>query len=298
MAGFLHRSASYVMRGRQQAIIIGLLFTILPLLGWVSNVIIALVTLRKGAKEGAIVLLWVILPVVVVASLGNPWIALYNIVGGSLFGYLLACILGQTQSWQRVLEVSLFLGLIAVLLIHLFIPDVNGWWVKQLSHYALLIKEQFNFTINTERLQFFTKFASGFQVAFLTLGVLTNLVLARGLQSMLYNPGQLRPELETVRLSKWDALVLLGIVIASLQKFALAQDAMPIALMVFILAGLSVMHAMIRCLKNNFSKAWFLLFYGLLVVFFPYVAALLVLIALVDSCFNLRLRVLRVGKRI
>ena len=65
--GMLHRFASYVMRGRRQAVIVGLLFTILPLFGWVSNVIVSLVTLRKGAKEGAIVLLWIILPAVVVA---------------------------------------------------------------------------------------------------------------------------------------------------------------------------------------------------------------------------------------
>jgi hypothetical protein len=292
MAGFLHRCASYVMRGRQQAVIVGLLFTVVPLLGWVSNVIISLVTLRKGAKEGAIVLLWVILPVVVVAGLGNPWIALYNIVGGSLLGYLLALVLRQTQSWRKVLEAGMFLGLIAVLLVHLLIPNVGALWVAQLGHYATLIKDQLNFTVNTAQLQPFVKFATGFQVAFLWLGVLINLVLARGLQSMLYNPGQLRPELEALRLSGWDALVFLLIVIASLQKFALAQDALPIVFLAFILAGLSVLHAVMR-LREGFFKGWFLVVYGLLIVFFPYMAILLVVIALVDTCLDFRHRLSR-----
>ena len=291
MAGFLHRCASYVMRGRQQAIIIGLLFTMIPLLGWVSNVIIALVTLRKGAKEGCIVLLWVILPVVVIAALGNPWIALYNIVGGSLFGFLLALILRQTQSWQKVLEAGMLIGLLAVLVVHLVKPDINAVWLTQLGHYAVLLKEQLSFSVNTEQLQLFTKFATGFQVAFLWLGVLINLILARGLQSMLYNPGRLSPELEAVRLSKWDGLVLLVIVIASLQKIAMAQDALPVVLLTFLLAGLSVLHAVIR-LRNGFFKGWFLVFYGLLVVFFPYIAALLVFIALADSYLDFRHRVL------
>lgn len=291
MAGFLHRCASYVMRGRQQAIIIGLLFTMLPLLGWVSNVIIALVTLRKGAKEGGIVLLWVILPVVVIAALGNPWIALYNIVGGSLFGFLLALILRQTQSWQKVLEAGMLLGLLAVLVVHLIRPDINAVWLTQLGHYAALLKDQLNFSVNTEQLQFFTKFATGFQVAFLWLGVLINLMLARGLQSMLYNPGRLSPELEAVRLSKWDGLVLLVIVVASLQKIAMAQDALPVVLLTFLLAGLSVLHAVIR-LRNGFFKGWFLVFYCLLVGFFPYIAALLVLVALADSYLDFRHRVL------
>ncbi|MDQ8039115.1 MAG: hypothetical protein REH83_01780 [Rickettsiella sp.] len=294
MAGFLHRGASYVMRGRQQAVIVGLLFTILPLFGWVSNVIISLVTLRKGAKEGAIVLLWIILPVVVIAGLGNPWIALYNIVGGSLFGYLLALVLRQTQSWVKVLEVGMFLGLLAVLLVHLVIPDVNALWVKQLAHYALFVKKQFDFTVNVDQLRFFTKFASGFQIAFLWLGVLINLVLARGLQSMLYNPGQLRPELEAVRLNKLDASILLLIVVASLQKFALAQDALLVVILAFFLAGLSVLHAVIQ-LKNGFFKGWSLIFYCLLIIFFPYVAALLVVIAFADSGLDFRKRVLRKG---
>ncbi|BBB14959.1 hypothetical membrane spanning protein [Candidatus Rickettsiella viridis] len=291
MAGFLHRCASYVMRGRQQAIIIALLFTMLPLLGWISNVIIALVTLRKGVKEGAIVLLWVILPVVVIAALANPWIALYNIVGGSLFGFLLAVILRQTQSWQKVLEAGMLLGLLAVLVVHLIRPDINAVWLAQLGHYAVLLKNQLNFSVNTEQLQFFTKFATGFQVAFLWLGVLINLMLARGLQSMLYNPGRLSPELEAVRLSKWDGLVLVLIVIASLQKIAVAQDALPVVLLTFLLAGLSVLHAVIR-LRNGFFKGWFLVFYSLLVVFFPYIAALLVLVALADSYLDFRHRVL------
>src|SRR5207244_4472322 len=122
---------------------------------------------------------------------------------------------------------------------------------------------------NTEQLQFFTKFATGFQVVFLWLGTLINLMLARSLQSMLYNPGKLFPELEAVRLSKWDGLIFLVIAVASLQKIAIAQDALPVVLLTFLLAGLSVLHAVAR-LRNGFFKGWFLILYGLLVVFFPY----------------------------
>jgi hypothetical protein len=292
MTRVLYRWTNYVMKGRQQAIIAGLLFTVVPLFGWISNVIISLVTLRKGAKEGAIVALWVILPVVVAASLGNPWIVLYNIVGGSLFVYLLSLVLRQTQSWKKVLEVGIFLGLLVVLLVHLLIPDVQALWVKQLTHYALMIKTQFNFTVDTNQLQLFTKFATGFQVALLSLGALVNLIFARGLQSILYNPGQLRPEIEAVRLSQLDALVLLVIAIAGLQKFALAQDALPVILLAFILAGLSVLHALAH-LKDRLFKGWFLLFYGLLIVFFPYLAILLVVVAITDSYLDFRHRLLR-----
>ncbi|WP_342228016.1 DUF2232 domain-containing protein [Rickettsiella endosymbiont of Rhagonycha lignosa] len=287
----LHRFASYIMRGRRQAVIVGLLFTILPLFGWVSNVIVSLVTLRKGAKEGAIVLLWIILPAVVVASLGNRLIILYGIIGGSLFTYVLALVLRQTQSWKAVLTASLLIGLFAVLLVHAWIPNITEVWVNQFGHYALMVKNQFNVVVDTARLQFFAKFATGFQVAFITLSGLINLILARGFQSMLYNPGQLRPELKTVRLSLWEVLILLVIGLLSFLGIVMAQDAISVVGLIFILAGLSVVHALADL--RNVANKWIFLFYVLLVVFFPYVAAALVIFAVVDSVFNLRYRLKR-----
>jgi hypothetical protein len=287
----LQRFASYVMRGRRQAVIVGLLFTILPLFGWVSNVIVSLVTLRKGAKEGAIVLLWIILPAVVVASIGNRLIILYGIIGGSLFTYVLALVLRQTQSWKAVLTASLLLGLLAVLLVHAWIPTITQVWTNQFDHYALLVKDQFNVLVDTSRLQFFAKFATGFQVAFITLSVLINLILARGFQSMLYNPGQFRPELKTVRLSLWEVLIFLVIGLLSFLGIVIAQDAISVVGLIFVLAGLSVIHALADL--RNVANKWIFLFYVLLVVFFPYVAAALILFAVIDSVFNLRYRLKR-----
>jgi len=284
----LNRFASYVMRGRRQAVIVGLLFTLVPLFGWVSNVIVSLVTLRKGAKEGAIVLLWVILPAVVVASLGNRLIILYSVMGGSLFTYVLAWVLRRTQSWKAVLTVILLLGLLAVLLVHLWIPNISEVWTKQFDHYAVLVKNQFNIVLNTAHLGLFSKFATGFQVAFLSLSVLINLILARGLQSMLYNPGQLRPELKSVRLGLWAVLILLVIGLLSFLGIVIAQDALPVIGLIFLLAGLSVFHA-VADLKKVANK-WIFLFYVLLAVFAPYVATALILFALIDSAINLRYR--------
>jgi hypothetical protein len=289
--GILNRFASYVMRGRRQAIIAGLLFTIVPLFGWVSNVVVSLVSLRKGAKEGAIVLLWVVLPAVVVASLGNRLAILYGIIGGSLFTYVLALVLRRTQSWKSVLTAGLWLGLSAILLVHLWIPHIDGVWIKQFDRYAVLLKNQFNIVINTTHLESFTKFATGFQVAFISLSVLINLILARGLQSMLYNPGQLRPELKAVRLSLWDVLIFLVIGLLSFLGVAMAQDALPVIGLIFLLAGLSVFHAVMG-LKNVTNK-WIFLFYVLGVVFFPYVAIALILLAFIDSVVNLRYCVAR-----
>jgi len=183
------------------------------------------------------------------------------------------------------------LGLLAVLLAHAWIPNITEVWVNQFGHYALMVKNQFNVVVDTARLQFFAKFATGFQVAFITLSGLINLILARGFQSMLYNPGQLRPELKTVRLSLWEVLILLLIGLLSFLNIVMAQDAISVVGLIFILAGLSVVHALADL--RNVANKWIFLFYVLLVVFFPYVATALVIFAVIDSMFNLRYRLKR-----
>ena len=108
---------------------------------------------------------------------------------------------------------------------------------------------------------------------------------------MLYNPGQLRPELKAVRLSLWDVLIFLVIGLLSFLGVAMAQDALPVIGLIFLLAGLSVFHAVMG-LKNVTNK-WIFLFYVLGVVFFPYVAIALILLAFIDSVVNLRYCVAR-----
>ena len=55
------------MRGRPQALLVAVLGSASLLFSWVSAAAIALVTLRRGAAEGAFVLLWALLPAAVIA---------------------------------------------------------------------------------------------------------------------------------------------------------------------------------------------------------------------------------------
>lgn len=289
--GIFQKAAHYVMQGRQQAVIAGLLFTITPLFGWVSNVIIALVTLRKGPKEGLITLLWISLPIVVVAGVVNPWIALYNLGGGSVLTYLFAYVLWQTQSWKFTLEVGLILGLLLVGLLHVWLPDVSAFWTARLAHYVPMMKDQFGMTLDENQIRLFSPYGSGLQYSFFWTSALLNLVMARAVHSFLYQPGQCAAELKTIQLSPWSAFLLCGLAIASFQKVVIAQDMLPIVGLTFVFAGLSLFHAWAG-VRWRFSKTAFILFYLLLVIFFPYVATALMLLALIDAFFNLRERAL------
>lgn len=282
--------AEFVMRGRKQAIIIALLFTLIPLMGWVADAIVALVTLRKGIKEGAIVLLWVVLPGTVVGLMGYPLIWLYGVMGGTVTTYLLAILLRQ-YGWIVVLEVSALLGIAAVFSAHLFVPDIAQLWTKSFALYVQTMREKSVFPISAQDMQkaaaLLVKIATGLQVALIIFGNLFSLLIARWAQAELYNPGGLRQELYNIRLGFLAIAILVLTVLASMAGVAAATDSLPVILLIFVMAGLSLVHAFVAVLNQ---KLWLVVFYGLLVVLFPYIMGMLVMLALMDSWWNFRRR--------
>ncbi len=286
----LRHFAEYVMRGRRQAIIIALLFTFIPLMGWVSDAIVALVTLRKGPKEGAIVLIWVILPSIVVALLGYPELWIYDIIGGSVAVYGLALVLRRTGSWAFVLQISMLLGVAAVAVVHMFDPDIFEQSVKEITSVYNDYKTYFHLDVEPEVVDqtalLFAKFAVGTQVALMLIVDWFNIFIARWEQSALYNPQGLSSELQNLRLGLIPIVLLVLVLIAALSGVAVAVDAMPIVVLPFIMAGLSLVHDLVTVRK--LSKRWLLVFYSLLILFFIYMAGLLVIAVVADHWLNFR----------
>jgi hypothetical protein len=96
--------AEFAMRGRAYAITISVVAAALPLLGWLSTVIVALVCLRSGVAAGSLIFLWTLLPVgAAFYFLGDPspMIALVGTVA-------MALLLRQKRSWELVLVASVF----------------------------------------------------------------------------------------------------------------------------------------------------------------------------------------------
>lgn len=284
--------AEFVMRGRKQAILTALLFTFIPFLGWVGDVIVALVTLRKGPKEGALVLLWVVLPGVVIASLGYSQLWFYDVIGGSVVTYGLAVIL-RSSGWSMVLQCGAVLALIGVFAAHIWTPTLAHDWFSEITLYLNATNQQFNLGIEPNTLQQLaiqlTKIATGMQFGLLLLADLFNLLVARWWQARLYNPEGLKIELCAVRLGFFPVCILVLILLGSFAGMAVAVDSLPVVLLPFILAGLSLLHGLLAITKV--SKLWLIGFYGLLVLFFPYLGALLVIAALADCCWDLRRRI-------
>lgn len=295
------RYTEYVLRGRREAVIFALLFSAIPFFGWIGMATMALVTLRKGAIEGLFVLMWIALPTIVLAVLGHPFPFLYGIVGGGLVLWLLALVLRTTASWLTVIQVTALLCFVGILIVHLTVDDVTAYWVKVFHN----IYKPFNQSLTQQLdgsplnlqsvINIMAQSGTGLMAVYFALSNLFSLMIGRWLQSLVYNPGGLRAEIYNIRLN-FIADILLGIIIAAaVSGWLWAWDVLPVMMMVFILAGLSLIHAVIAQLKNNW--AWLILFYGLFIVLLPYLLGLVITVAIVDTWSNLRHRLIGSSSR-
>lgn len=294
LAQLFKLQAEYVMRGRREATLMALMWTIVPLMAWLGAAIMALITLRKGVREGFLILLWTSIPNAVLAVI-NPMARmafLVGIVGGNVVVWLLAIVLRETVSWRQVLQVAALLGISAVFIVHISADNITGHWYQMYSDYMRNIDKLSSVRLTEDKWQYMfqnlAKLTTGICVVVLLLINLSNLFIARWMQALLYYPGAIAEELRQIRLSMaFD--VLLGLNIAAiLLGIDLAWDVLPIVLLVFLLAGISLFHAVIARIKAGWG--WIVSFYVLLIVFYEVVPWIVIMAALLDTWLDIRKR--------
>lgn len=287
----IQRFAEYVMRGRKEATLMAFFWTLVPLMGWVGLVVVGLVTLRKGILEGFFVLLWTALPAVVLIFLGYSSPLVFGVLAGNLVTFLLAITLRETNSWHVVLEVGCVIGILEVLAVHAFMGDVYGYWFNTINTYYLnTIKDGVDLQIGKLELKNIIStmalIATGMQVVVILLMNLLNLGLSRWLQAMLYNPGGLVKELNQIKLNLADNLLLVIVLVGVICGIKIAWDILPLVMFMFLLAGISLIHAIIATTKAIWL--WLLGFYVLLALTFPYAPLLVIIMATADSWVDFR----------
>src|SRR3990167_4437630 len=125
----------FIMRSRRNAGLLALVFAILPLLNWLSIIIVALVTLRRGAKEGAYILVCALLPAIVWVIISKNQTILLNMVIGAIVVWILAATLHRTSHWSWVILIAVLLGIVAIVALHTYIDDINSWWQQKMLTY-------------------------------------------------------------------------------------------------------------------------------------------------------------------
>lgn len=294
--------ATFIMRGRMQAMLVATalmaLSLLFPVLSYLSGAAIALVALRLGSIEA--------LRVAGVALAGTvtvAWVALQQPMVGVTFAFVvwmpviaLALTLRSTRSWAITLNSAAVAGVIIVAGVYLFVDDPAAWWresvvsalQEQVIDRAGLSAEQAGFW--RETLDQMATVMTGIVAAAFVFSAVLSLLLARWWQAQLYNPGGFRTEFHALKLGRplaVAALVLLTVSVLSLGGFsALARDMAMVVLLLYMLQGLAVMHALVA--KRNASVAWLAVMYVLLMIALPQVVMILAFAGLMDTWLNLR----------
>lgn len=286
----------YLLKQRRNLIIAALVCALLPFAGlptfWFSILLLALVTLYKGGREGFWVLLWVVLPGLAWSFIGDASQIAGIIALRVVVVWLLAAILRRTASWAIILQCAALLGVVSVISLHLVIPDVALWWIQELTVYWNSLAPSFNLAIDVTKTQEFLQFASQFATGVLAVALLimdlTLLLLARSWQAALFNPGGLAKELLQVRMSYTASALFLITALASCFGSALAMDVLPVMMLPFALAGLSVVHAQLKYKKPELKLPLLIGLYFALILFLPYMAILLSAVGVIDSGYDFR----------
>lgn len=291
----LQRVGLYLTQNRSKVVWVALLCALLPLIGvpigWINIVLIGLITLCHGNKEGLIVLGWSALPAIAFSVLGRFELLFVVVLGRGLIVWLGAMVLRKTASWTMTIQCMVLIGIAAIISLHMMIPNLSSIWLTQLTDFWNGLSQSMQWANTPEQkqqvLQFISQFATGI-VAVTLLGFdFVLLILARGWQASLMNPKGLAKELCQIRMGLLLSLMLVVCVMAAFLDSALAKDILPLLLLPFVIAGLSVIHAKLAD-KKEYKLPALIGLYVTFVFCLPYMAMVLAFLGFVDSWFDFR----------
>jgi len=282
--------AEFAMRGRRQAIGVAVVCASLPLLHWLSIAIISLVILRKGVGEGAFVLLWSCLPVLVLFWMtgdAGPPIAFIGSAG-------LAWLLRTTMSWQLTLVALVVVSAVGSLIFEL----VAGTAFDQFAELYLAVTDQavgqdaavLSVVEAEERFANMRILLLGFFAMGQGVAMFGFLALARWWQSVLYNPGGFQQEMHQLRLSPAIATGVLSLVLVCLAIGTLGFVRwVPLLMVPLVIAGVCFVHWLVAA--RTMSGSWLVGFYIMLIFLAQLFYPIMAFVALTDSWLDLRKRI-------
>jgi len=274
--------AEFIMRGRMQACLVGVFGSLLP---FVSVSTIGLVTLRKGAAEGFIVSLWVILPLLLsyMFSASSPFMAVVS--GVALINMALVANAHRvTADWNFSLGIATLSGVVLVCLAGLLFQAEMNDFVNELEEMLATASEQSGQTMLVLTRNGFLAFVAWVVIFNTVIG----LVLSRWWQALLYNPGGFQEEFQMLRLSPKLSLVCLSIFIAGLALGGNYQLWLRVASIPLLIGGLAIVHYVVQ--HKGFGRQVLVVIYVGLILFGPVLMVLLGALGAADSVMNFRTR--------
>jgi len=280
------------MRGRMQAMIVAstlaIVSLIMPPVSIVSSASVALVTLRRGAVEGLVVLgcSTAIAGVLGFFLLGNyQFVLLYGIV---LWGpvWLISIVLREGRYLSLTVEIAVLLGILGVIGFYLYNPEPAVMWKAMLSQ---MVPPNAPVEDVQRTLDMLSRYMTGIVAAASVFGLLFGLFLGRWWQALLYNPGGFRQEFLSLstppRLAIGSILV---VVIASLSSGVISEISWNIAILLFVLytfIGTAVLHTVFAAMKMG---RYIVPMFYVTMFLIPHAMLPVAIVGLSDAWMNLR----------
>jgi hypothetical protein len=286
-----------------QAILVAAVFAMLsmlmPPLTWlltfISGGAIALVTLRVGIQKGLMVMLGAIAGSAFMAYLavkGQVQLAAHFALLLWVPVWIAASVLRMTQSLAVTLQVIALLYSLTVAIVFVVMGNPVQYWMEMLEGIRPVLQKAYNIQ-DAEKLKqvmvVMAKMMTGAAAAYSGIVLILSLLVGRGWQAMLFNPGGLRDEFNQMRYGKIAGLLTLVVITASLMSGNDLLVNISIVLgMVYVFYGLAVVHGVLA--KKTNGNFWLIGLYVLFLLAAQLVVPVLMVLALSDTWVNYRAR--------
>ena len=273
------------MRGRLSALLVTVAGASSMLFCWISAAVIALVTLRKGAGEGAWLLLWALLPAGLLLFYTGDSGPVAMLVGAMF----LALVLRATVSLSAAVLASVAVGVLTGLAMVAFGDQLLDQLVGFFAEFFQNLEQQLS-QGNAEAVELTPPTAlqiAGMLGAVSAVSSVMCLLLARYWQAALYNPGGFGEEFRKLYLSPMATAVL---ILPALGVYAMGTEYRTWAMILIVpltFSGLALVHA--RAKRRGQGTGWLTGFYLAWLILDP-VKLVVVIAAIADSWIGFRQR--------
>jgi len=281
-----------ILKSRRDACFIALIFSLIPYFASFSVVTVALVTLRKGLKDGAYVAMVVMLPILAIASYHNELLlGLEQCFASVGIGWLLAAALFNTRSWSFVLSLTVAISVLVASVVTLFLPDFielsKKILIDTLSQFQKQGLFEYDGAVFDSNIRWFAEYLLGVHIAITAFMVLTNLAFARYMQSRVFNPGGFVKEFLSIKVNKSNLLFFAMVMLGLYENIEFMKSIIIISSLPLVFAGISLVHWRVRRWATG-QLLILLPCYFLLIAFMPFSFAPLIMIGGIDVWYNFR----------
>ena len=278
--------AEFIMRGRMQATLVVAGCAALPLLYWLGAAAGSLVLLRRGLKDALGVLALGLLPALFWWLYAADPRALMVLLGSSA----LALVLRASESWNRVLLVSIAMGVVfSVVLGVAFAPQIemlSQALIKILPEALGDLYQQMSVEEQARFASLIAPVLTGLIAALLQIVSVLSLIIGRYWQALLYNPGGFGREFRAIRFPLGLAMLLLAGMLLGPNFGAQMAMLTPLCSVPLVFAALALIHGLVA--QKRLGRFWLVGLYVTLLLFMQLIYPLLVVLAIVDSLIDFR----------